>query len=670
MYNKMGSGQSCKNVSFSRNRLCDIGSCVKETRGMVSNSSSRTDIMFLKMKNGTTYEDRYIPDNKELTLKLFLDPEVYNILTNDENRSMNLLYETDIYEKIIAPMIHYGINPHFVKYYGRALRCSADNVAKIIEAGTNLSHDEALHNVMRNSVYMTYGFDGRPSITKSNVKHKENGEYIEFAAKSLGKKSNILLTDAYGMMLTEKSSGVTFNDDIQNSYRKMEKSDWISFIQILSALEALSLFECSHSDLHLGNIFINDKPNDWVRYTYFKEGKNITFKLKSDKTASLFDWDRSYSKYVGVNKELADDASFYNKHQQSNEYIPPRDMLKVMVYMTYHCKVNQDELFNLVFTDSDSRDVFYSEILSNPNKFYLADKDFKSMSFDNIKTPGQMLFDVLKWVHDEGILSESELVIELIPPLEDDGIDAYNSSIDEETIRSFINYSDWEIARDEPEMLDIGSILEIIKQSDDCKDVLNIYQLNSKYKTIIIDNIPLIYKEMRKSGMVHRTSPKTIDNYQQLVNICLDTERLELIDKMVAGGWGISDFTDTYEIFEAALIGHEEYEYFKEYQNIEQKEENDPKYSRENIEKAFLKVKDEHVKNDIKFPPFWTDDVYLDEFKFGRTKDDDVNTPPLYTPYPPKPPPVAAPRQSRPIPAPRRPIPAQRKNTFSMLEVN
>jgi hypothetical protein len=44
--------------------------------------------------------------------------------------------------------------------------------------------------------------------------------------------------------------------------------------------------------------------------------------------------------------------------------------------------------------------------------------------------------------------------------------------------------------------------------------------------------------------------------------------------------------------------------------------------------------------------------------------------PPLYTPYPPKPPPVAAPRQSRPIPTPRRPIPAQRKNMFSMLEVN
>jgi hypothetical protein len=40
----MGAGQSCANISFSRNRLCDIGSCVKEAKGMASNSSSNTDV--------------------------------------------------------------------------------------------------------------------------------------------------------------------------------------------------------------------------------------------------------------------------------------------------------------------------------------------------------------------------------------------------------------------------------------------------------------------------------------------------------------------------------------------------------------------------------------------------------------------------------------------------
>jgi hypothetical protein len=448
----MGAGQSCTNVSFSRNRLCDIGSCVKEVKGIVNKSSSNSDIMFLKMKNGTSYESRYIPDGKELTLKLFLDPDGDDIV-NETVRPMNLIYESEIYEKIIAPMVYYGINPHFVKYYGRALGCSVNNVVDIVEAGTNLSYENALHNVIRNSIFMSRGFRGSPSITGPYTKNVNDDGIYEFIMQSvdyvLATKNVDSMDNIYGMMLTESSSGRSFQDDINElEYSgKMVKSTWISFIQILSALDALSLFECSHSDLHLGNIFIDDKPYDWVRYTYFNGEKNVTFKLKSNKTVSLFDWDRSYSKYVGNNEELSN--NLYAKFQQSNEYISQRDMLKVMVYISHYCKDNERELFDLAFTKKHSRDIFESKILSNPNKFFLADKNFKSMSFDNIKTPGQMLFDVLRHVQVKGILSESDLVIEVAPPSDD--IDTYNSSIDEETIRSFVSYSEWEIARDEGE---------------------------------------------------------------------------------------------------------------------------------------------------------------------------------------------------------------------------
>jgi hypothetical protein len=436
----MGAGQSCTNVNFSLNKLCSISHCVDSVESMGTKSASPTNVLFLKMKPGTSYEDRYVDHDKQLSLKLFIDPittvpvETYDGIFRG---SYTLLYEMDIYEKIVAPMFYYNINPHFVKYYGSALGCDGKNIMDILT--TQINRNDAEYFLDRNTVYMGYGIGYCPNILKKdtgpNAMVVDGYEYFYIKDQ---------FNPKYGMILTERTDGLNVSDFFEHvCYNALTQPAWSVIIQIVTALDALGKFKCAHNDLHFGNIFVDSKPEEWVRYTYTDGIDLKSFKLKTNYTAAIYDWDRSYSEFIGDNPSITDKDC--KSMMNCNEYIPQRDLMKIITQILLRGMNDSDILINLVFKDDFAKNKYKKLIKdgSRTEALFLYEKGIGTMTdFSGIKTPAEFLTSIIEY-------TEGYSMVDTSPYNTDEYEDHYNTNISEKDIESFITYNEWETARDE-----------------------------------------------------------------------------------------------------------------------------------------------------------------------------------------------------------------------------
>ena len=400
----MGNINSCQNLTPGPNHICDIGGCTESVIGLSSNSASPTDVWILTLQPGTKYGNLQV--NGEVVLKIFISNSNIPVI----KESPELVYESSIYEYIVQSMFAYYINPHFIPYYGRAMNCSVDQLANIIRSSyPRIDVDTIYAAIYYNTTY--YGFNKRKG-NRSSVTD------ILTTLPNLTSNEMTLLIDnsdnfGYGMIATAKANGNTFKDFFKsNKVTFTNQTDGSSFlfpsednmlviIQIVSALCALEGFECAHNDLHGGNIFVNTKPPTELpfAYMYTSEGTTYMYKLNTDKNASIYDWDRSYCPLLGDNDKNTDIRC--NNGMNCNEFIPGRDILKILTYIImYMGKTGYfvEKLLDIIWTTKERKKWFKRTILNGNNAYFLRKKPNQTMErsdFNGMRKPYEILTKLL-----------------------------------------------------------------------------------------------------------------------------------------------------------------------------------------------------------------------------------------------------------------------------------
>ena len=427
----MGNTKSCESIQPRIDRACDIGKCTKSIRGYASNSASPTDIWELEMYDDVRYGQEKIPN--KLILKLYIDisSEILKFGNLESKDREELRYESDIYNYVIGLFTRENINPYFVRYYGASQNCTFDQLVESVTAGKSIvlgemtkleiSKEQFIENLIRNTAYMVFNLRGRPSI--STISASSDNTIGGISKKEIVDvlKDSILKNDEvkYGMIITEKSNGEVFDNWINRQIVNGKISDdgWKSIVQVVSALTALETLEVAHNDLHYGNIFVEELDGEVLeqfKYTY--NDKELGFGIRSNFRCAIYDWDRGYMKKLGDNYYL-DDNELCKWYSQCNEYVAQREVTKFLIYMLQDNKLDFDEREKIyecmMVGDTDKVDYFEDRVVANSDtgRFLYFDsftrdrtmtrKDFEELG---IFTPSKVLTKLLFLLKRQGII--------------------------------------------------------------------------------------------------------------------------------------------------------------------------------------------------------------------------------------------------------------------------
>ena len=394
----MGNNTSCQNVVPIVNRICDIGRCTQSVRGIGSNSGSPTDIWILTLKQGTRYGNIIV--NGKVVLKIFISE------WNGTPRSEELMYESEIYESVIGSMFANYINPHFVPYYGRALRCDINQLADILDDNQDI--DTRKTAVRYNTAYYSHDLiRRRPSINDTLINADRNG-LAPNPNPYVNELDDPRIDYKYGLIATASANGITFSDFIRNplNSRNGEPSEnmLVLLIQILSALCALSCFKCAHNDLHTGNIFVNTKSNQELPFSYQSDTTIYSFRQNSF-IAAIYDWDRSYTPGLGDNPLITQYyQSLCEQGMNCNEFILKRDTLKFLTYLidpSIFSRQFISDLKNIISNTTSFRQFYNIRVLQGPNPYFLIDsvtnKTIQRNDFNGMRTPYEILTQMINY---------------------------------------------------------------------------------------------------------------------------------------------------------------------------------------------------------------------------------------------------------------------------------
>jgi len=371
--------------------------CVSKVIGIASNSASPTDTYILKFNNAE-YDDKAVDSG---FIKLFITPDSWNteylrLLGNYESQNINdyddmqkiqktifrerpiklrtlisLEYENRIYTEVVKPLIDKNICPHFIRIFNHSDDYKYEDLKKLLP-GINEK------NLKRNIVYIFTFSKNRPSITSdkdsipedivknytnllttfsanedrrllwlaadSNTRNYSDRQFL-FENIDFNKlKFSFILTQAINISNTNTFS--YFLEELNKQTIEVQKSTvydfYVLLFQICYALYALYLSKCAHNDLHLGNIWITERPEP-VK-TRYVVGPN-QYEITSKYCARLYDFDRAYCTRFGNNLILTDNRQEFEHVENRNglcsyanscnEVVNAKDFMKVILNLIY-----------------------------------------------------------------------------------------------------------------------------------------------------------------------------------------------------------------------------------------------------------------------------------------------------------------------------------------------
>jgi len=227
-------------------------------------SSSETSIAFGKL----------IEHDTNTALKMFLNNE----------RSVGIAYETEVYKYIIDRIIVNNYSPNFIPYLGIG-SCRLYTLAPIFKEPRE--YENLIHQLSR------------------------------FAGKNVSEDTSI------GILVTEVPKGqvMSFHSVID----RMEDIEIeMMFVQILYSLGVMNKFRITHNDMHMENILVSvvDEP---INMCFVVKDKK--FFIRSRFIPYFFDWDNSYCEMIGKNKQLNEILCRVNG--MCNTFSERKDLFKV-----------------------------------------------------------------------------------------------------------------------------------------------------------------------------------------------------------------------------------------------------------------------------------------------------------------------------------------------------
>ena len=301
-------------MSIEKISPCNLSKLVSNVEGLSSNSASPIDAWIVTLKKP------YKNTNK-LFLKIhlnskFLKSDLIEIdgekLIDMKRKITGLIYENDVYQKIINPLINNKICTNFVRNFGSGASCSYYDLLDILLNKTMsdklniLTDKECKHNLNRSIAFFSVMDKDRPSINdiEPKIDDKVSNELYE---KYKNFKLNILLNEVI-------DGSFTLGDYIFRM-KKIPSEFWTILFQLCAGCYAMSLSKMNHNDSHVNNIFLQKYEDDQYMLYYIND---IPIVIKTRHKVYIYDFDRSYAKSLGVNylltEETCRDTSQCNKY--------------------------------------------------------------------------------------------------------------------------------------------------------------------------------------------------------------------------------------------------------------------------------------------------------------------------------------------------------------------
>ena len=339
--------------TFTDIRDLSEGDCVVNVKGQAADSVSPTDIWLIELAEGTSIKegDKFITI-PNMFLKYYINSESWSyyrekydldsfISTSHLDRYLEqiyaLEYENKIYNTVISQIIEKKASPHFIRSFSRKNDCNYYDLLSIL---LNSSHiNNPTPNFIRNSMYLFYGFSGRPSIDDDipakfpyPVPNFNNFEY------------NYILNQAVDPTNTKKFF-------LEMAWIKNIQEMYLCLFQIVQACYAMYKYRLIHNDLHPNNIWVT-RRNDAKLDLHYRVDSKDYYLDNCNIMCRLYDFDRSYCETLGKNPMLQNPG--YIKMGQANSVVKGKDLVKVMCYLykTLNDKV-RDSILGLFAKDID-----------------------------------------------------------------------------------------------------------------------------------------------------------------------------------------------------------------------------------------------------------------------------------------------------------------------------
>ena len=448
----------------------------EQTKLFKNNSTSPCLMLTSKMKK--TDKEIFIKvfvdiKDKKSRLKLVDDFE-YNEDLDDfykkEEQYAGLIYETEIYNKKIQPMIDNKLSNNFINFI-----CLYD-----------INHEDLVKYILPETSF-TINDDIKKAL---KLKLSEDFSGIQYKISIFDYKNNSRdLKSWMGNYLMVKDE----DTEIDNCYYK---DFWKVLFQIASACYLLSLSKIKHGDLHIENVIIETIPDEKT-FVYIINNKRYTIKTKH--IVYIYDFDRSYAKSLGQNKINSDDDKFDKENINIISFLC---LFSNILKDTKLCEIfnilssNKSSVHNLLkttkncYSDDLINDEYWyynSEVIMNNIASFL-DPGVSYTSPDQIYCFGNDMFD-----NDGNLKSERVLEIKSVDDDMENGIKKqshslhyrYNgkSCLDDEKTPSVLSFIDAE----EDETMDNERYCEK-SRSNSSENLLSISPISSLSANSFNDN--------------------------------------------------------------------------------------------------------------------------------------------------------------------------------------
>jgi hypothetical protein len=227
-----------------------------------------------------------------------------------KTKASGLMYEFQVYENVIGPILASHVCPNFLRPYLVSYNCKMEDLLSALQFGMKQFDDPTLQNLLLRSVdFMSNGKKERPAI------HDANGldpDAIPDADPNL--RFMVLTTEYENVISYWKFLSPNTNMDM---HRRMSV-----LLQILVALYVMEKSKLAHNDLHVGNILIQglDQP---TTFTYIINGE--VFSIRTDVKALVYDWDWSACESLGANRRIGNQLKPFDRN---------RDLVRLYKSMT------------------------------------------------------------------------------------------------------------------------------------------------------------------------------------------------------------------------------------------------------------------------------------------------------------------------------------------------
>ena len=288
-----------------RTDVCKIYNCVDKVEGIRSNSVSPTDTWIINFKKGTQYDKQNLQYG---FFKVFLNSFTVSTLTKPYSdflpRIIGLEYEILVYKNIIKPLIDNNVCPNFVKYLASGNNCTYNDLFNMLNnhikkhSPTEIFKDftpeiirQCLNrniNCMKKDCKKRFAIDHY--VPRSYFKSDLADLYIDITEIPNSYRFNIILNERLPLKSITLDAWLVTNKDIENI--------WYILFQICVACYSMSLCKMTHNDLHLGNIFVEER-DDIEKIVYVINNKKYI--LYTRYKVFIFDFDRSYCQNLGDN---------------------------------------------------------------------------------------------------------------------------------------------------------------------------------------------------------------------------------------------------------------------------------------------------------------------------------------------------------------------------------